>query len=173
MPGFLSDYEGTEQIDLPGGYWVKVKKCLSSAEYAPVEAALGSRQHVSTSSKGGVQFTDIDTREAQIRMLLASIEEWNLDEKDGTTPWALSPDKAKRANIERLPAKIRMKIYQRCDELNGPEDPEEQARFPDEAVGSDPDGDAGTGGAPGLPDGAGVLAAARPDEGGPAEPPQA
>ena len=42
MPGFLAAYEGTERIPLPGGYWVDVKRCLSSAEYAPVELALGS-----------------------------------------------------------------------------------------------------------------------------------
>ena len=151
MPGFLSAYEGTERIDLPDGYWVDVKKCLSSAEYAPVETALGSRQHVSADSKGGVRFTDIDQREAQIRMLIASIEDWNLDDDHADpegTKWALSPEKAKRANIERIPVKFRMKIYQRCDELNGPQAEDEQVRFPDAAVGGDPDGDGGTGSTP-------------------------
>jgi hypothetical protein len=169
MPGFLAAYEGTERIPLAGGYWVDVKKCLSSAEYAPVELALGSRQHVSASAKGGgVQFTDIDTREAQIRMLVASITDWNLDDDHDDpegTKWALAPDKVKRANIERLPAKIRMQVYKRCDELNGPPEEAEQAAFPGEAERGDPDGDPGPGGAAGLPDREGVLAAARPDEG--------
>jgi hypothetical protein len=174
MPGFLSAYETPERIilDKERGYWVDVKPCLSSAEYAPVELALGSRHHISATSNGKVQFSDIDQREAQIRMLIAAIVDWNFDEDDGTV-WALAPEKAKRANIERMPVWMRMQVYSKCDELNGPPEPAEQATFPDEAGVGDTDGDGGAGGSAGLPDREGVLAAAGPDEGGPAEPPLA
>jgi hypothetical protein len=171
MPGFLSAYEGTERIDLGRGYWVDVKKCLSSAEYAPVEMALGSRQRPVANGKGQVTFGEINQREAQIRMLLASIEDWNLD--DDGVKWPLSPEKAKRESIERLPSGVRMQIYKKCDDLNGPPDEEEQARFPDAGELGDPDGDAGAGDPARLRDGAGVLAAAGPDEGGAEEPPLA
>lgn len=165
MPGFLSAYEGTERIPIPDGrgYWVDVKKCLSSAEYAPVEMALGSRQHPVANGKGQVTFGQIDQRESQIRMLLASIDDWNLD--DDGVKWALSPEAAKRKSIERLPAGIRMMIYARCDDLNGPPGEDEQVRFPEPGLGGDPDGGNSPGGAAGLPDGAGVLAAAGPDQG--------
>jgi hypothetical protein len=173
MPGFLSAYETPVRIPFDRGYWVDVKPCLSSAEYAPVELALGSRHHISATPNGKVQFSDIDQREAQIRMLIASIVDWNLDEDDGETIWALAPEKAKRANIERMPVRMRMQIYIKCDELNGPPEPAEQATFPDETVGRDPDGDGGSGGSAGLPDRAGVLAAAGADEGGAEGPPVA
>jgi hypothetical protein len=174
MPGFLSAYETPERIilDKVRGYWVDVKQCLSSAEYAPVELALGSRHHISATSNGKVQFSDIDQREAQIRMLIAGIVDWNLDEDNGDK-WALAPEKVKRANIERMPVWMRMRIYSRLDELNGPPAEAEQARFPGGPVGGDPDGDGGAGDPAGLPDGEGVLAAAGPDEGGPSEPPLA
>lgn len=168
MPGFLSAYEGTQRIDLGRGYWIDVKKCLSSAEYAPVEFALGSRQHVSANGNGKVQFSDIDQREAQIRMLIASIDDWNLD--DDGVKWPLADAKAKRASIERLPVAIRMQVYKVCDALNGPPEEDEQARFPDGAERGDPDGIAGPGSAVGLPDGTGVLAAAGADEGSAEEP---
>lgn len=169
MPGFLSAYEGTERIDLGRGYWVEVKKCLSSAEYAPVEMALGSRQRPTANGSGTVTFGEINQREAQIRMLLASIEDWNLSD-DGTDgpKWPLSPEKLKRESIERLPAGVRMLIYKKCDDLNGPPDPDEQARFPDPGELGDPDGDGGAPGADGVRVRAGDVAGVR-GEGEPGE----
>jgi hypothetical protein len=170
MPGFLSAYEGTERIDLGDGYWVDVKKCLSSAEYAPVELALGARQQVNVN--GGRQFAQIDTRAARIELVVASIVAWNVDDEDGTV-WPLTPEKVKRANVERLPHPVREVIWKRCDDLNGPEKPADRARFPDPDGSGDPDGDGGTAGAGGIPDGEGVLAAVGPDEGGAAGAPAA
>jgi hypothetical protein len=167
MPGFLSAYEGTERIELGRGYWVDVKRCLSSAEYAPVEMALGSRQRPTADGKGQVTFGEINQRESQIRMLLASITDWNLD--DDGVKWPLSPERAKRESIERLPAGVRMQVYKKCDDLNGPPDEAEQVRFLDEAGLGDPDGDGGAPGAAGVPVRAGDVAAVRGDEPGPGE----
>lgn len=165
MPGFLSAYEGTERIELGRGYWVDVKRCLSSAEYTPVEMALGSRQRPVANGKGQVTFGEINQHEAQVRMLLASIEDWNLD--DDGVKWPLSPEAAKRASIERLPSGVRMMVYKRCDDLNDP-DEAEQARFRDDGELGDLDGDGGASGADGVPVRAGDVAEVR-DEGEPGE----
>lgn len=169
MPGFLSAYEGTERIDLGRDFWVDVKKCLSSAEYEPIEQALGSRQRPTANGKGQVTFGEINQRESQIRMLLAAITDWNLND-DGTdaTKWPLAPERAKRQSIERLPAGVRMQIYKKCDDLNGPPDEDEQARFPVQGELGDPDGDGGTAGADGVRVRAGDVAGVR-GEGEPGE----
>lgn len=162
MPGFLSAYEGTERVDLGRGYWADVKKCLSSRESAAMEAAMGGTQQMDVRTKR--QFVQINTRAGRVEMVVASLVAWNLDEADGT-PWPLEPGKDRRASVDRLPSPVFDAIWQRCDTLNGPGSGDEQARFPDPAVGGDPDGDGGAAGPAGLPDGAGVLAAAGPDEG--------
>jgi hypothetical protein len=169
MPGFLSAYEGTERIELGRGYWVDVKKCLSSAEYTPVEMALGSKQRPVANGKGQVTFGEINQHEAQIRMLLASIDDWNINDGDEGTKWPLAPEAAKRASIERLPAGVRMQVYQKCDGLNGPPDEAEQVRFPEQAVGGDPDGVDAARGTAGVPVRAGDVAEVRGDEPGPGE----
>ena len=173
MPGFLSAYEGTERVDLGGGYWADVKKCLSKKENGAVETAMGSRQRVDVSA--GRQFANIDTGAARVEMVIASLVAWNLDDADGTI-WPLGPDKApfppgcpRRQSVDRLPAPVFDQIWKRCDELNGQEAPAGRKRFPDPAELGDPDGDGGPAGPAGLPDGAGVLAEVRGDEPGPGE----
>lgn len=155
MPGFLdaAGYGGTERIDVGGGYWIEVKRALSSAEYAPVEKHLGSGR-MAVRVDGGSQTITVDPRGAQEEMLYQSVTAWNLDGDpwpDGT-PWPLEPEKDKRKAIAALPVAVRIKVYQKCDELNGPREPEEAAQFPGEDVGGDPDGDGGTAAADSVPD---------------------
>lgn len=139
MPGFLDAYEGTERIDVGNGYWIDVKKCLSSQEYRKVQVYLGSGKQTLSVSGSGEAFAQIDPSSAQDEMLFQSITDWNLD-SDGKI-WLLTPDKERKASINRLPVSVFMQVYQVCDELNGPRKGNEAAQFPDPAVSGDPDGD--------------------------------
>jgi|SRR5579859_442812 len=155
MPGFLdaAGYGGTERIDLPGGYWIEVKRALSSAEYAPVERHLGTGR-MAVRVDGGTQTITVDPRSAQEEMLFQSVTAWNLDGApwpDGT-PWPLEPEKEKRKAIAALPVAVRMEVYEVCDDLNGPRSSKEAAQFPGEDLGGDPDGDGGPAAAYGVPD---------------------
>jgi hypothetical protein len=158
MSGFLSLYEGTERIELGNGYWVDVRKSLSSAEWTRLQNILGiNRQHVDVNARRATTNTDLGAYQAELAVL--SVADWNLDEADGTT-WKLEPDKVKRANIARLPSSVFIRIVQRCDELNGAPDSKEQARFPGPGGGGDPEQDGGAAGTGELPDTEGVLGAA-------------
>lgn len=185
MPGFLSAYEGTERIDLGDGYWVDVKKSLSSKEYAPVENALGGTQRIDLtagqngSKPSGRQSAVIDVRTGRTELVVASLVAWNLDDADGSV-WPLDPDKppykpgcGRRQSVDRLPESVFDRIWQRCDAMNGQPDPQEAATFPDPAERGDPDGDGGAAGPGPVPDGGGVLAEAgayQGDAGGPPAP---
>lgn len=138
--GFLDSYEGTERIDLGEGWWIDVKKCLTSAEYQKVQAFFGAGKQ--TVNMNGKQFATIDPAAAQEELLFQSISDWNLtDAQDQPLP--LSPEPARRASISRLPAPVFMQVYQRCDELNGPRSNEEAAQFPDgDLSGAEDGGDA-------------------------------
>lgn len=170
MPGFLSasGYEGDETIDLGNGYWVKVKRCLSAAEMTRVENTMGAgRQRIDVSG-GGRQFTELDIRGSWTEMVVESLVAWNIDDEDGTV-WSLEPEKGpyspgcvRRQSVARLPDPVFKLIWQRCDELNAPRKGPEAASFPEQAVGGDPDGDAGAAGPVEVPDGTGVLEAAGP-----------
>jgi hypothetical protein len=177
MPGFLSAYEGTERIDLGRDYWADVKKCLSTKESAAMEGAMGGKQQLDVGTKR--QFATLDVRAGRVEMVVASLVAWNLDDDDGTL-WPLDPDKPpykpgceRRQSVDRLPSPVFDKIWKRCDELNGQDSGEDQARFPEPAELGDPDGDDGAAGPPGLPDGERVLDAPGPDEGDLAGPPVA
>lgn len=158
---FLDDYEGTERIDFPGGYWVDVKRCLSHPELQRVQAKLGAgKQSVDLS---GRQFATVDPNAYEDEMLVVSITGWNLDGKDGILPFA--PEKALRASLDRLAGKVTSAIFAKCNELNGPASRQEQARFPDPGGGRGAGGDGGAAGTGVLPGPEGVLGAARGDEG--------
>jgi hypothetical protein len=161
MPGFLaaSGYEGTEEIDLGNGYWVRIKRCISQAEYQKVQDHLGGgRMNV---NMNGSRIAQMDVGASQVELVAASVEDWNLDDDNGEK-WPLAPLPALKASIARLPSAAFMRIYQACDELNGPRKGTDAVSFPDGPVGGDQDGDGGAGGLPEVPDGAGVVEAAGP-----------
>jgi hypothetical protein len=139
--GFLSAYSGTRKIDVGGGYWVEVRECLSVIDKQRAEKALASNPTIDPIHNRGSAQMDMAAFENE--MLTHSIVAWNLDEDDGTI-WALTPDKAKRANIARLPSPVFDTIFKVVNELNGPQSPRERAQFPDPGGSGDPDaGDAG------------------------------
>jgi hypothetical protein len=170
MSGFLSEYEGTERIELGRGYWADVKKCLSRGEMAHMEAAMGGRQQVDVTK--GRQYAQLDTGAGRTELVVRSLVAWNLDDADGTV-WSLDPGKPpfspgceRRQSVARLPGPVFDRIWKRCDDLNGPvKDPSAKATFPGEDVGGDPDGDTGTADPASVPDRAGDVAAAGPDAG--------
>jgi hypothetical protein len=138
LPGFLSEYEGTERVELGGGYWVEIKKCLSRTEYQKVQDLLGGgRQTVNMS---GTRLMQMDVGASQEEMLFQSVTDWNLDDEAGVK-WPLAPEKDKRANIRRLPASAFLTVFQACDELNGPRAGKEAAQFPEGAERGAEDGD--------------------------------
>jgi hypothetical protein len=157
MTGFLSDYDGDEKIDIitPSGaaYWVTVKRCLSEAEMARVETALGAakRRVVMRSATDSDEIADLDYREWREEMVCRSITGWNLtDQNGGDLP--LSPENLRRASVHRLPSPVFDRIWARCNELNKPEeDPQERVRFPEPPVGGDPVGDGRAAGPEPLP----------------------
>ena len=161
MPGFLaaSGYEGTEEIDLGNGYWVKIKRCISQAEYQKVQDHLGGgKMNVNLN---GSRFAQMDVGASQVELVAASITDWNLDDDNGEK-WPLTPAVALKASIARLPSPAFLKLYQACDELNGPRKGTDAVSFPDGPVGGDQDGDSGASDIPEVPDGAGVVEADGP-----------
>lgn len=166
MAGFLSAYDGVERIELGRGYWVDVKMCLSHAELQLAQGKMGAaRQTV----EAGRQYATLDMNAFETELIVLSLVDWNIDDDKGVK-WPLAPDRARRDSVARLPGSVASQIFQRCNELNGPQDKREAATFPDEAVGGDPDGGLGPAGAGVVPDPAGLLGEARPDPGGPGDP---
>lgn len=153
MPGFLAAYEGTEHIDLGNGWWVKVKKCLSSTELGWAQSAMGAdKQRV---EGNGNQFADLNVQAFQRELIVQSLDSWNLTDagdvplpldsgittppRPGQNPYP--PNCPRRVSVGRLPAPVFAQVYDVCNEANGTRDPAEAARFPDPAVGGGPDGD--------------------------------
>jgi hypothetical protein len=138
LPGFLSEYEGTERVELGGGYWVDIKRCLSRAEYQRVQDLLGAGKQ--TINMSGTRLMQMDVGGSQEEMLFQSITDWNLDDENGVK-WPLSPEKDKRANIRRMPASAFNDVFAACDELNGPRAGKEAAQFPEGPVDGAADGE--------------------------------
>jgi hypothetical protein len=136
--GFLSAYSGTKRVDIDGRYWVDVLECLSIVDKQRAEKALATPR-IDMNGQGDMA---LDTVAFHNVMMNASIIGWNLDDDDGTV-WALTPARAKEANIARLPAPVYDQVWQVVDELNGPRERTEQVRFPGAGVGGDQVGDGG------------------------------
>jgi hypothetical protein len=168
--GFLSAYEGIERIDLDGGYWIDIKKCLSAEEMQRAEKVLAARPTVNTGTGTGT--TQIDPSGFRNALMTASIVAWNLDDEDGT-PWKLEPVGHKTRNIGRLPSSVYEKVWKKVDAQNERSTPEGRAQFRDETVGGAPDGDGGAAEPDDLPAGAGAVAAPGTPSGGIELPPLA
>lgn len=153
--GFLSAYSGVERVDVGGGYWIEVLKCLSIMDKHRAEKALASTPKMDLAGNGSV---NLDTVAFRNEMMAASITSWNLDDDNGQV-WALSPDSVKRANIARLPAPVFDQVWQVVDGLNGPRERADQVRFPVPGGVGDPVGDLGAPVAADVRDGTAAMAA--------------
>lgn len=167
--GFLSAYSGTEKIDVGGGYWIEVRKCLSIIDKQRAEKALASTPRVDMSGAGTIT---LDTAAFHNAMVEASIVAWNLDDDNGEV-WALSPSNVKRDNIARLPGPVFDQVWEVVDDLNGPREAADKVRFPEPGVIGDPVGDGGSAVVTDVRDGAAILAAAGAAPGGLGDTPMA
>jgi hypothetical protein len=165
MPGFLSAYEGTTYIDLGDlvpGYWVKVKKSLSSTELGWAQTAMGAdRQRL---EGNGNQYADLNVKAFQHELIVQSLDSWNLTDADDA-PLPLDagqtaprrdqnpypPGCPRRVSVGRLPAVVFARIYDACNDQMGDRDTAEAATFPDGTERGGLDGDAGPADPSGLP----------------------
>lgn len=177
---FLSLNEGTERIELGNGFWVDVKKCLTHEEKQFAQAKLGAgRQSV---DMGGRRFAEVDPNGFETELIVQSLVDWNLTDKDGLlpldagarfagrgneNPWP--PGCPRRVSVARLPGWATTLIYNRCNELNGT-DSKEAATFPDRLGEGGEGRDGGAAGTAVVPDPGGVLGAPGGDEGEPGHP---
>ena len=156
--GFLSHYSGIQRIELGNDYWIDIKNCLTVMEKQRAESALASNPVMDMNGRGSAK---LDITAFSNEMVCASIVAWNLDNEDGTA-WELAPDRAKRANIARLPAPVFDTVWKAVNELNGPQSKDDKVRFPVNGVGRDQDGDGGSAEPGDVQPGAAVLAEAGP-----------
>lgn len=163
MPGYRAalGYDGTETIDLGAGYWVKVKKALTTDETGRVNDLMGARQRIDVNSK--TQFADMDLTASQVERVVYSLDSWNLDDENGELlslagvtdargKVTYPPGCERRRSVAEIEGPLFLQIHEVCDRLNAPRTGREAAQFPGEAVGGGPDGDGGTAGANGVPD---------------------
>lgn len=152
LPGFLdaAGYSGETEIPLAADYWVKVKNCLTSDEYARVQQLLGNGRAALRIDGGGPSVVNIDLPAAMREMVSCSVTAWNIDDPDGRV-WPLETDKDKRVSVARLPYPVLQQVYERCNELNSPRKGKEAAQFPGEGLGGAEDGDGGPPGADPVP----------------------
>lgn len=139
--GYLdSRYDGVKKVELGGGWWVEIKKCLSVAESEKAEAALVAvemeDQGEGKPSKAKVKpDMVVNTRE----MVVASIVDWNLtDERDELL--GLHPEAVLRQSVAKMPQDDYDKIAAAVREANAERSREDEARFPSDGSGSAEDG---------------------------------
>ena len=110
MPGFLSEYDGTETLTFgsDGQWWVKVKKNLLRGEFRAAQTLLVKpvMRYIGTTAetKG-----DVDTVTYQDELAFHAIQGWNLTDRNGEI-LPLDPEAAKRASIASLPEEVFEKI---------------------------------------------------------------
>jgi hypothetical protein len=99
--GFLSKYVGTERIDLGDGFFVEIKKYLTSAEHGEAERALLAPK-MDTSGDEPTMTSSFDHVAFAQELATQAICSWNLtDEADQLLP--LAPIEARRESVRRLP----------------------------------------------------------------------
>jgi hypothetical protein len=115
--GFLSQYSVTETLDLGDGFYVEVRKYLSSAQRAAAEKKLISAHMVVSQGDetGGNLVSDVDAAEFRLEMAAQAVTMWNLtDESDVVLP--VTPIEALRLSIGRLPTFVVDKIVNSIDD---------------------------------------------------------
>ena len=156
--GFLSAWDATERIDvsdlagdLPGTWWVDVKKCLSHGEADEVMRQLMESTMTlgDPTSKGSLPVKTSLSVDAvvdnQAMLVTRSIEKWNLTDKDGNLlPFEVdeeleNPYEPLEKSLKVLPSSVYDRVAGVVVAANT-EKSEETGSFPDERRGGDSDG---------------------------------
>jgi hypothetical protein len=146
--GFLSEYEGTERVQINQQYWVDIKKNVATGEREDSERALASVLIV-----GGKATPNPDVAKYRQLLVLASIAAWNLDDDNGQV-WPID-----LKHVKALPGAVFDLLWAEVDRNNAPAEKAEQLQFRAEDGGGDPAGDTGAAGPGDVPAPEGVLAA--------------
>lgn len=157
--GFLSQYNGTEEVDLGDGYWVQVKKYLTAAQSAEAEHKLiQSRMSVDPSDKEAkaLMETSMDTAAFGLEQAAQAVVKWNLTDEDNMT-LPFSTVEERRLSIARLPAFVIQKIIGAVDQTGGEKKPEDKATFHLTIDSGNQEQSTGTSGTLGIPDGGSTL----------------
>lgn len=134
MGGFLSLYNQTDRVELGGGYYVDVKRFLSSAETERAQRALVAPQVKSEVTAGAGDEADvravvstIDQATYNVEVMVAAIVAWNLtDELEQPLPLPpympgkpTGPDPAndvRRQSVRRLPDFAKKRILKQISD---------------------------------------------------------
>ena len=120
---FLSAYNGTDKVKVgPAGtdYWVEVKKFLTQGGQEAAEKALTKMVSVAGSPEARP-----DVASYRQLMVLAAIENWNLDGDDGQ----ILP--ITRQSVQKLPVPVFNQLWEKVQANNSEAErsPEEQLDF--------------------------------------------
>lgn len=157
--GFLTTYDGTERVELDGGYWVDLRKHLSTGAKETADRHLQTMTVVD-----GKPCPAPDVVRARQQLVLASIDGWNLDDDNGHI-WPINIQ-----SVKRLPETVFDRLREKIEDLAAPLPAEERAQFPDESPDSDPHGHPRPAVATDVPDGTGTVQTPRGDQGDVPEP---
>lgn len=132
--GFLSAYDGTEDLDLsdlthdePGTWTVTIKKALTNKQLYQ------AKQHLARIIKGKAS---PNVAAYQAEMVIAAVVDWNLtDANNHDLP--LYPNERKEASITGLPEVVYQRILARVQELNREPTDEEANSFRADGDGGD------------------------------------
>jgi len=131
--GFLSAYTGTTRVqvgDPEGKYWVDIKKYLTQGAQEKAEACL-----LKTKSVSGELVSEPDIAKYRKELVLAAIDDWNLDDENGHI-WPINAQ-----SVARLPISVFNTIFNSINQDNGKRTPEEQATFRVGSLSGNSDGD--------------------------------
>jgi hypothetical protein len=131
--GFLSEYDGTEKVDLGNGYWAELRVFLPSEAEAKAQQRLARVQVKADPASGKAMdmTTDVDQGAYLNEMAAQALISWNLTDKDDKLlPFKSIEDK--RKSIGRLPKSIVDLFVSKIKDKPG----ERDADFPGEDSGS-------------------------------------
>jgi hypothetical protein len=139
--GFLSAYEGTVRVEIESnpGYWVELRKYVSTGKREESERALGQMTVID-----GKPVLSPDTVKYRQQLLLAAIANWNLDDSDADGEpgsgriWPID-----LGHVKRLPDVVFDQLWTIVDKGRN-RTKEEATQFPGVGVSGDQDGSAGS-----------------------------
>jgi hypothetical protein len=132
MPDYLSRYDETQRVELPGGFWVDVKKCLTGTQMRTIRGKQITRGIEDYKDPDGKEMkrsviVKIDADLYAYELAVASIVDWNFE--------------TERAHYDLLDEADQDEIEGVCIELNAEPTRKEGATFPVVGQGGVPTGE--------------------------------